>query len=238
MAGAYNFLPSPIRGASRFSAAAIAPRPSRSRSSTAKDRRCSVASGDKDKAVSVRNTRNLAAKMRAQGSKVEEIVYPRLGHSDIMLRARRRLPSSPSPIRADIVRFYREELARIAAEVSFFGRPRGRLCIGDNAPQHCRFVAHCPQHARHWPWQTQTAPIATMVRGATSRISAVSAVVKTSRSLKRQQSESGQLPLFVSGVSAGYARHNRDRYPKPMPSPSAITRTLRNAAGCATVRTP
>jgi acetyl esterase/lipase len=63
-----------------------------------------LASGDIDKAVSVRNTRNLAAKLRAQGSKVEEIVYPRLGHSGIMLALApgfRRL----APIRADMVRF-------------------------------------------------------------------------------------------------------------------------------------
>ena len=63
-----------------------------------------LASGDIDKAVSVRNTRNLAAKLRAHGSKVEEIVYPRLGHSGIMLALApgfRRL----APVRADIERF-------------------------------------------------------------------------------------------------------------------------------------
>jgi acetyl esterase/lipase len=63
-----------------------------------------LASGDIDKAVSVRNTRNLAAKLRAHGSKVEEIIYPCLGHSGIMLALApgfRRL----APIRADIERF-------------------------------------------------------------------------------------------------------------------------------------
>jgi len=63
-----------------------------------------LASGDIDKAVSLRNTRNLAARLRTHGSKVEEIVYPRLGHSGIMLALApgfRHL----APIRADIVRF-------------------------------------------------------------------------------------------------------------------------------------
>jgi len=60
--------------------------------------------GGKDSTVLPRNTRNLAEKLRSYGSKVEEIVYPNVSHSGIMLAlvpGFRRI----APVRADIIRF-------------------------------------------------------------------------------------------------------------------------------------
>jgi len=60
--------------------------------------------GGKDSIVLPRNTKNLAAKLRSYGSKVEEIVYPNVSHAGIMLAlvpGFRRI----APVRADIIRF-------------------------------------------------------------------------------------------------------------------------------------
>jgi acetyl esterase/lipase len=54
--------------------------------------------------VLVGNTRNMAAKLRGAGSEVEEIIYPNVGHTGIILslaRGFRRL----APLREDIARF-------------------------------------------------------------------------------------------------------------------------------------
>lgn len=63
-----------------------------------------LATGGKDNTVLARNTHNLAARLRAHGSEVEEIVYPRLGHMGIIVSLApgfRRI----APLREDIVRF-------------------------------------------------------------------------------------------------------------------------------------
>jgi acetyl esterase/lipase len=63
-----------------------------------------LVTGAKDRAVLPRNTKNLAARRRAHGSSVEEIVYPNAGHMGIILslaRGFRRM----APLREDIARF-------------------------------------------------------------------------------------------------------------------------------------
>jgi len=60
--------------------------------------------GGKDSIVLPRNTKNLAAKLRAYKSSVEEIVYPSVSHAGMMLALApgfRRI----APVRADIIRF-------------------------------------------------------------------------------------------------------------------------------------
>ena len=63
-----------------------------------------LATGDKDNVVLPRNTKNLAARLRAHGSKVEEIVYPKATHTGIILSLApgfRRM----TPLLDDIARF-------------------------------------------------------------------------------------------------------------------------------------
>jgi acetyl esterase/lipase len=63
-----------------------------------------LVTGAKDRAVSALNTKNLAARLRAHGSSVEEIVYPNAGHIGIVLalaRGFRRM----APLREDMARF-------------------------------------------------------------------------------------------------------------------------------------
>jgi len=60
--------------------------------------------GGRDSIVLPRNTLNLAAKLRAYGSSVEEIVYPNVSHAGVMLALApgfRRI----APVRNDIIRF-------------------------------------------------------------------------------------------------------------------------------------
>lgn len=63
-----------------------------------------LATGANDSTVSVRNTKNMAARLRSVGSEVEEIIYPGVGHMGIILSLARGFRGR-APLRADIARF-------------------------------------------------------------------------------------------------------------------------------------
>ena len=63
-----------------------------------------LATGDEDTTVYPRNTRNLAARLRALGAAVETIEYPGLGHAGI-LSALSPLFRGRAPVLADVMRF-------------------------------------------------------------------------------------------------------------------------------------
>jgi acetyl esterase/lipase len=63
-----------------------------------------LASGSKDKTVYPRNTRNMAGRLRAVGSPVEERVYPNIGHIGIMLSLAKGFRGL-APLREDIREF-------------------------------------------------------------------------------------------------------------------------------------
>jgi acetyl esterase/lipase len=63
-----------------------------------------LVTGANDSTVSVRNTRNMAARLRSVGGEVEEIVYPGVGHMGIILSLARGFRGR-APLRADIARF-------------------------------------------------------------------------------------------------------------------------------------
>ncbi len=104
IAGAYDFLP--IQGARRIAIFGGEDRVETQPIHFADGKKppMLLATGAKDRTVLVGNTRNMAAKLRGAGSEVEEIIYPNVGHTGIILslaRGFRRL----APLREDIARF-------------------------------------------------------------------------------------------------------------------------------------
>jgi acetyl esterase/lipase len=74
------------------------------------DRACPpmlLVAGSKDRTVSWKNTRRMAAKLREFGTDVTEIVYPGIGHIEIILSVARLLRGRTT-LREDIVRFVQE----------------------------------------------------------------------------------------------------------------------------------
>lgn len=83
-----------------------------------------LATGELDKTVLPRNTRDLAAAVRAAGGEVETIFYPRLGHREI-IGAFSPIFSFLAPVAADVTAFISTKTARAANTGRSGGSERG-----------------------------------------------------------------------------------------------------------------